>query len=620
MASVSGDPCFATELLCEIRPMNTRKPILPNTAPFEPAQAERIGLALSDLNPDQLLWLEGFISGLRVASGVETTAAPAPVSQPELTVLYGTESGNSENLAMQTAKVAKDRGFRSKAVNMADFKVKQLSDTENLLVIVSTWGEGDPPETAVDFYEALMADGAPKLEKTRFSVLGLGDTSYEHFCKMGKDVDARLAALGAQRIYDRVDCDVDFDEAFAKWHIGALEALEKLTQAAPAAAVTTTAAPAAGEVVQYSRKNPFPSTLKERVLLNGKGSAKETIHLELDLEGSGLVYEAGDALAVIPHNAEDVVEGILEATGLDPETPVNLKDGEFSLREALTTQLDVTALSKPLLTRYNEIVQNPELEATINDKSKLAEYVEGRDLIDLVRDFPTDALTADSLAALARKLPPRLYSIASSPKAHPGEVHLTVGVVRYDAYGRKRKGVCSTFLADRVAEGGKVEVFVTPNKNFKLPADSDRPVIMVGPGTGIAPFRAFIEERQATGAKGKNWLFFGDQHYLTDFLYQTEWQDYLASGVLTKLDLAFSRDQKKKVYVQDRMRERAAELYAWLQEGASFYVCGDASKMAHDVDHALHEIVAQQGGLSEEAAAEYVKQLKADKRYLRDVY
>jgi len=486
---------------------------------------------------------------------------------------------------------------------------------------VSTWGEGDPPETAVDFYEAFMGSDAPKLENTRYSVLGLGDTSYEHFCKMGKDFDSRLEKLGGQRIYDRVDCDVDFDDAFATWQAGALKALEKLAApaatSAPAAAAATTpvAAP-----VKYSRKNPYPSELKERVLLNGRGSAKETIHLEFDLEGSGLEYETGDALAVIPHNAEDVVSGILEATGLDPDSPVSLKDGEFSLRDALTSQLDITALSKPVLNRYNEMASNPDLDAIINDKQRLADYVSGRDVIDLVKDFPTKELTADALAAMLRKLPPRLYSIASSPKAHPGEVHLTVGVVRYDANGRVRKGVCSTYLAERIKEGEKAGVFVTPNKNFKLPADPERPIIMIGPGTGIAPFRAFVEERQATGATGKNWLFFGDQHYLTDFLYQTEWQSYLADGLLTRLDVAFSRDQKEKVYVQDRMRENAADLYAWLEEGANFYVCGDASRMAHDVDKALHEIIAEQGGLSEEAAAEYVKKLKADKRYLRDVY
>ena len=594
---------------------------IPQDAPLERPQADILGQLLSGLKSEQLLWLEGFISGLRAGNGVPALEAQAAVTTPELTVLYGTESGNSESLADQAAKAAKKYGFKAKAVNMADIKVSMLKEFKNLLVIVSTWGEGDPPETAVDFYQSFMDESAPKLKGTRFSVLGLGDTSYEEFCKMGKDFDRRLESLGAERIHDRVDCDVDFDDEFASWHVGALKALEKLSgQITSAPQATAGAAVLAEEPVSYSRKNPYPSQLKERVLLNGAGSAKETIHLEFDLEGSGLSYETGDSLAVIPRNAEDVVEGILEATGLDPNAPVSLKNGDFSLRDALTSELDITALSKPVLNRYNELAQSKDLDAVINEKQRLASYVTGRDMIDLVKDYPTKELTADALVATLRKLPPRLYSIASSPKAHPGEVHLTVGVVRYDANGRVRKGVCSTFLADRILEGDKAEVFVSANKNFRLPADPERPIIMVGPGTGIAPFRAFIEERQAIEAKGKNWLFFGDQHYLTDFLYQSEWQDYLSEGVLTKLDVAFSRDQKEKVYVQDRMRQNAAELYAWLEDGANFYVCGDASRMAHDVDEALHDIIAQEGSLSDEKAADYVKKLKTEKRYLRDVY
>ncbi|MEO0510478.1 MAG: assimilatory sulfite reductase (NADPH) flavoprotein subunit [Verrucomicrobiota bacterium] len=598
--------------------MNKPDSIVPSNTPLTPEQVESLNRLLPSLAADQLTWLEGFVSGLRAGQGAPTAASAAPPVAPELTVLYGTESGNSENLADQTAKAAQKSGFKAKVVNMADLKVAKLAEIQNLLVIISTWGEGDPPETAVDFYESLMGEKAPKLEGTRFSVLGLGDTSYEHFCKMGKDFDTRLEALGGQRVFDRKDCDVDYDDDFAAWQVGALKALETLT--ASATAPEKTASTSVVAPVKYSRKNPFSSELKERLLLNGAGSAKETIHLEFDLEGSGLNYETGDALAVIPHNAGDVVDGILEMSKLDGTAKVTLKDGEFALRDALTSQLDITALSKPVLTRYNEFANNPELDAIINEKERLSDYVGGRDLIDLLHDFPAPELTADGLAGILRKLPPRLYSIASSPKAHPGEVHLTVGVVRYDSHGRERKGVCSTYLSDRIEEGQKADIFVTPNKNFRLPENPETSVIMVGPGTGIAPFRAFIEERKAIDAKGKNWLFFGDQHYLTDFLYQTELQDYLADGILAKLDVAFSRDQKDKVYVQDRMRENAKEIYNWLQEGASFYVCGDASRMAHDVDKALHDIVAQEGGLSEEASVDYIKQLKADKRYLRDVY
>ena len=600
--------------------MSTTDPVVPQSAPLAPERVASLNSLLKGLPTDHLLWIEGYISGLRATSGAAALAVAAPVAAPELTVLYGTESGNSESLADLTVKAAKGKDFKAKAVNMADITVAKLKDIQNLLVIVSTWGEGDPPETASDFYEAFMSDKAPKLPNTRFSVLGLGDTSYEEFCKMGKDFDARLETLGAQRIYDRVDCDVDYDDDFAKWHNGALAVLEAETK--PATSTTAAAPVAAAATVKYSRKNPYPSELTERVMLNGEGSAKETIHLEFKLEDSGLEYQTGDALAVVPHNAEDVVNSIIEKTKLDPEAPVLIKEKEVSLREALTRQLDVTAISLPVLKRYNEIVKDAKLTAMLDPakKADLQAYLHGREIIDVLNDFPAKEITASALVGIMRKLPPRLYSIASSPKAHPGEVHLTVGVVRYDAHGRQRKGVCSTYLSDRISEGDKADVFVTANKHFKIPADNDAPMIMVGPGTGIAPFRAFVEERKAIGAKGKNWLFFGDQHYLTDFLYQTEWQEYLADGVLTKLDLAFSRDQKEKVYVQDRMRENSAELYAWLEKGASFYVCGDASRMATDVDLALHEIIEKEGEKTTEDAAAYVKKLKTDKRYLRDVY
>jgi sulfite reductase (NADPH) flavoprotein alpha-component len=606
--------------------MSNSNAFLSNTAPFTPDQVQWLNGFLPNLQTDQLIWMEGFISGLRMGrDGKGGAAAVVPVIAPTLTVLFGSESGNAESLADQTVKTAAKAGFQAKAISMSDIKPAKLKGIENLLVLVSTWGEGDPPENSIDFIEALMSDQAPRLEGTRFSVLGLGDTSYEHFCTMGINIDARLETLGAQRVFNRKDCDVDFDDDYDTWQTGALAALKELAVPAAAPAPVTAPAPVAVPVavpIKYSRKNPFPSQLKERVLLNGAGSAKETIHLELDLEGSGLTYEAGDALAVIPHNAADVVEDILKTTGLDRDAIVTLKDGDCTLETALTSKLDVTGISLPVLNRYYAISQNKELDDLLKpeNKKQLQAYLYGRELIDVLHQFSAPEITPDDLVSIMRKLPPRLYSIASSLKAHEGEVHLTVGVVRYDAHGRKRKGVCSTYLSDRIAEGEKVDVYVSTNKHFKVPANPDTPLIMVGPGTGIAPFRAFIEERKATEAKGKNWLIFGEQHYLTDFLYQTEWQSYLSDGVLTKLDVAFSRDQAEKVYVQDRMRENAKELYAWLEQGASFCVCGDATRMAHDVDKALHDVIAQEGGLSEEAAIDYVKQLKADKRYLRDVY
>lgn len=603
--------------------MSKSDSFLPNTAPFTPDQAQLLNNLLPNLQPDQLLWMEGFMSGLR-AGKTGTVTTTQTVQAAELTILFGSESGNAEGLADQTVKAAEKVGFKAKAISMGDIKPAKLKGVKNLLVIVSTWGEGDPPANAVDFYKDFMGDQAPRLEGTRYSVLGLGDTSYEHFCKMGIDFDARLEALGAQRIFGRKDCDVDFDEDYAAWKKGVLETLSKLaeTSPSPSSAHAATTLTTATTDIRYSRTNPFPAKLENRILLNGRGSAKETLHLEFSLEGSGLTYEVGDALAVVPANAQDVVDSILEATGLSGDGRVTLKDGECSLREALTHKLEITTITLPMLKRYNEFAQNADLDVLIHpdNKQRFNEYIYGRELIDILSDFPAKELTPDGFAATLRKLPSRLYSIASSLKAHPGEVHLTVGVVRYFTNGRQRKGVCSSYLADRIQEGETASVFISPNKHFKLPDDPDAPLIMVGPGTGIAPFRAFIEERKAIGATGKNWLFFGDQHYLTDFLYQTEWQDYLSDGILSRLDLAFSRDQAHKIYVQDRMRENAKELYNWLQEGATFCVCGDASRMAHDVDKALHDVIAKEGKMSEEAAEEYVKKLKAEKRYLRDVY
>lgn len=373
---------------------------------------------------------------------------------------------------------------------------------------------------------------------------------------------------------------------------------------------------------KYSRKNPYPAELLERVKLNAEGSAKETIHLEFKLEETALTYEAGDSLAVLAHNADDVVQDIITLTKLNPSSLVKIKGESYTLLDSLTCKLDITTLSLSVIKRYNELIKDKRLEELLKaeNKNDLQDYISGREIIDLLYEFPAEELSADALISIMRKLPSRLYSIASSPKAHPQEVHLTVGVVRYRTHGRERKGVCSTFLAERISKGSKAEVFVTTNKKFKLPVNNETPIIMVGPGTGIAPFRAFIEERKATSATGKNWLFFGDQHYSTDFLYQSEWQNYLNEGILTKLDVAFSRDQKEKIYVQNRMLDNSRELFAWLEQGAYFYVCGDATRMANDVDDALHDIVEKEGGLEQEDAKAYVKMLKDEKRYLRDVY
>ena len=590
--------------------------MLPEHAPFHPDQRRALDSLLSGFDSHQRGWLSGFLA----AAGTTAIPASAPaVSAGKLTVLYGTESGNSETLADRAVKEAKKRGFQAVMKNMADLSAGDLAKMPNLLVIVSTWGDGEPPETASAFYKEFMT-AEVALTNVRFSVCALGDTSYEKFCQTGKDIDARLAALSGTRVADRQDCDVDYEEAFTGW-------LERsLTALAPAGSAAVVAAPvasAAAPVAEFGKKNPFAAELLDSVMLNGEGSIKETLHMEFSLAGSGMTYEPGDALAVVAINAPDTVQAILDAAKLSGNEEIETKNtGRKRLADALREDFDITALSRNVLGKLADSTGSAPLKALLADdaKDRLKEFIAGREIVDAIENFAPSGLAADALAGLFRKLPPRLYSIASSPLAHPDEVHLTVAAVRYQTHGRLRKGVCSTYLADLVKPGDLVPLFVQPNKAFRLPADGSAPLIMVGPGTGIAPFRAFVEHRASLGSTGKNWLVMGDQHYLYDFLYQLEWQDHLKSGALSRLDVAFSRDQPEKVYVQHRLKEHARDLYAWLEEGAYFYVCGDATRMAADVHETLISIVQSEGGKSREAAEAYVEDLKKTKRYQRDVY
>jgi len=589
---------------------------LPEHAPFTPDQRHALDSLLSGFDPVQCGWLSGYLAAQ--ASEKISTRSAATADGSRLTVLFGTESGNSEALAARAVKEAKNRGFRAEMKNMAEFSPADLKKIPNLLVIVSTWGDGEPPETASKFYREFMAS-ASDLAGLSYSVCALGDTSYGKFCQTGKDIDARLASLGAQRIAERQDCDLDYEDAFSAWLGSALGAL-----APSAPPICAPIAATAEAKTEYGKKHPFPAEVLEVVHLNGKGSAKETLHLEFSLAGSGMTYEPGDALAIVPVNAPDVVQAVLDAARLTGSEVVEVKSiGYKPLADALREDFDITALSRNVLAKLSETVDAPRLRELLADHAKedLRHYLEGREIIDALHDFaPSPGLPAAALAGILRKLPPRLYSIASSPLAHPDEVHLTVAAVRYQTHGRSRKGVCSTFLADLVKPGDRADFFVQPNKNFRLPSDGSVPVIMIGPGTGIAPFRAFVEHRAALGSTGKNWLFMGDQHYLFDFLYQLEWQDHLKSGALTRLDVAFSRDQPEKIYVQHRMMQRARDIHAWLEEGAHLYVCGDAARMAADVHETLVSIVQTAGSKSREAAEAYVEDLKKTKRYQRDVY
>ncbi|TES53174.1 assimilatory sulfite reductase (NADPH) flavoprotein subunit [Halalkalibacterium halodurans] len=600
-------------------------------SPFNEEQVELLNRLLPTLNASQKAWLSGYLTAIQsadTATVLEAVPAAAPAAntaQPvskEVTILFGSQTGNAQGLAENAGKTLKEQGFQVTVSSMSDFKPNQLKKLKNLLIVVSTHGEGDPPDNALSFHEFLHGRRAPKLEDLRYSVLALGDTSYEFFCKTGKDFDQRLEALGATRLQPCVECDLDFEEPAAKWLEGVIASLsEGQGQTVPA----QPAAPEAKAVeTVYSRKNPFRAEVLENINLNGRGSNKETRHLELSLEGSGLTYEPGDALGIFPENDPELVDLLLNELKWDANEVVAVdKQGErLPLKEALTSYFEITVLTKKLIQQAAELLDNEKLRALTASENaqQLKAYIDGRDLVDFVRDFGPINASPQEFVSILRKMPPRLYSIASSIAANPEEVHLTIGAVRYHAHGRDRKGVCSILCAERLQPGDTVPMFIQPNKNFKLPESPETPIIMVGPGTGVAPFRSFMQEREEAGATGKSWMFFGDQHFVTDFLYQTEWQKWLKDGVLTRMDVAFSRDTEEKVYVQHRMLEHSKELYKWLEEGAVFYVCGDKTNMAKDVQEALLEIIEKEGGKSREEAEAYLAEMKKQKRYQRDVY
>ncbi|MEW4278536.1 assimilatory sulfite reductase (NADPH) flavoprotein subunit [Priestia megaterium] len=595
-------------------------------SPFNQEQADLLNRLLPTLTEAQKMWLSGYLTASQSTSAEGTpdvsTAAPAQAEQTiskDVTILYGSQTGNAQGLAENTGKTLEAKGFNVTVSSMNDFKPNTLKKLENLLIVVSTHGEGEPPDNALSFHEFLHGRRAPKLENFRFSVLSLGDSSYEFFCQTGKEFDVRLAELGGERLYPRVDCDLDFEEPANKWLKGVIDGLSEAKGHSASAAVP---AEAPAGTSPYSRTNPFKAEVLENLNLNGRGSNKETRHLELSLEGSGLTYEPGDSLGIYPENDPELVDLLLNEFKWDASESVTVnKEGETRpLREALTSNFEITVLTKPLLKQAAELTGNDKLKALVENREELKAYTQGRDVIDLVRDFGPWNVSAQEFVAILRKMPARLYSIASSLSANPDEVHLTIGAVRYEAHGRERKGVCSVLCSERLQPGDTIPVYLQSNKNFKLPQNQETPIIMVGPGTGVAPFRSFMQEREETGAKGKSWMFFGDQHFVTDFLYQTEWQKWLKDGVLTKMDVAFSRDTEEKVYVQNRMLEHSKELFQWLEEGASFYVCGDKTNMARDVHNTLVEIIETEGKMSREEAEAYLAEMKKQKRYQRDVY
>ncbi|MGG3279329.1 assimilatory sulfite reductase (NADPH) flavoprotein subunit [Paenibacillus solani] len=604
-------------------------------SPFNQEQVELLNRLLPTLTESQATWLSGFIAALQTTAASaaiaavpqQNTAGAVPTkvaAEPkEVTILYGSQTGNGHGLSKKLSKKLEETGLTVTLSSMSDFKPNNLKKLQNLLIIVSTHGEGEPPDNAIPFYEFLHSKRAPQVEQLQYSVLALGDTSYEFFCQTGKDFDKRLEELGGKRLTARVDCDVDFDESAAEWMNQVLSSLNEAGAGSNQTISVSATALSEDTESEYSRSNPFQAEILENLNLNGRGSDRETRHLEISLEGSNLQYEPGDSIGIYPENHPQLVDDLISIMNWNADEVVVVKNGEArTLRDALLRHYEITVLTKPLIEQAAKLSGNEGLSKLLEPghEQELRTYIDERDLLDLVQDYGLQHLPASDFVSILRKIPARLYSIASSSKAFPDEVHITVRSVRYEAHGRQRYGVCSVQMAERLEAGDSLPVYIQHNPNFKLPENPDTPIIMIGPGTGVAPFRAFLGEREETGAEGKSWLFYGDQHFATDFLYQIEWQRWLKDGVLTRMDVAFSRDTDKKVYVQHRMLEKSKELYQWLQEGACVYVCGDEKKMAHDVHSALGTILEQEGGMSPEEATEYLALMQQQKRYQRDVY
>ncbi|NUW57389.1 NADPH-dependent assimilatory sulfite reductase flavoprotein subunit [Cronobacter turicensis] len=600
--------------------MTTQAP--PNALlPLSPEQLARLQTATHDFTPTQLAWLSGYFWGMvnqqPGAAVVQTPAVPASV----ITLISASQTGNARRVAEALRDDLLAAQLNVNLVNAGDYKFKQIAQEKLLVVVASTQGEGDPPEEAVALHKFLLSKKAPKLDGTAFAVFGLGDTSYERFCQAGKDFDTRLAELGAERLLDRVDADVEYQAAAQAWRQRVVDVLKaRVPKEAPSqAAITASGAVNLVDSTPYTKEAPLTATLSVNQKITGRHSQKDVRHIEIDLGDAGLRYQPGDALGVWYQNDPALVQELLELLWLKGDEPVTVGEKTLPLGEALQWHFELTVNTAAIVENYATLTRSETLLSLVGDKAKLQHYAATTPIVDMARFAPAQ-LDAEQLIGLLRPLTPRLYSIASSQAEAENEVHITVGVVRFDIEGRPRAGGASSYLADRLEEDGEVRVFIEHNDNFRLPATPETPVIMIGPGTGIAPFRAFMQQREADGATGKNWLFFGNPHFTEDFLYQVEWQRYVKEGLLTRIDLAWSRDQDHKIYVQDKIREQGAELWRWIQEGAHLYVCGDANRMAKDVEQALLEVIAAYGGMDAEAADEYLSELRVERRYQRDVY
>ena len=592
--------------------------------PLNPEQLARLQAATTDLTPTQLAWVSGYFWGVlnQQPGAAAMAAAPAPAAEtPTITLLSASQTGNARRIAEALRDDLLAAKLNVNLVNAGDYKFKQIANEKLLVVVASTQGEGEPPEEAVALHKFLFSKKAPKLNGSAFAVFGLGDTSYEFFCQCGKDFDSKLAELGAERLLDRVDADVEYQTAASEWRARIVEILKARVPTESPAQAAVTATGVVNEVFSspYTKEEPLVATLAVNQKITGRDSEKDVRHIEIDLGDSGLRYQPGDALGVWYQNDPALVRELVELLWLKGDEPVTVDGKTLPLSDALEWHFELTVNTASIVENYAKLSRSETLLPMVGDKAQLQHYAATTPIVDMVR-FSAAQLDAEALIGLLRPLTPRLYSIASSQAEVESEVHVTVGVVRYDVEGRARTGGASGFLADRVEEDGEIRVFIEHNDNFRLPANPETPVIMIGPGTGIAPFRAFMQQRAADEAPGKNWLIFGNPHFTEDFLYQVEWQRYVKEGVLNRIDLAWSRDQKEKIYVQDKLREQGAELWRWINEGAHIYVCGDATRMARDVEQALLEVIAEFGGMDTETADEYLSELRVERRYQRDVY
>ncbi|KPN72262.1 assimilatory sulfite reductase (NADPH) flavoprotein subunit [Neisseria sp. 83E34] len=580
---------------------------------------------LAALSPQQLAFLSGY--AWAKSQGTESGTAPLALplqAEPQtvrtVTILSASQTGNARKVAEELLIKLETAGVNAKLTAAADYKTKQIAAEDILLLVTSTQGEGEPPEEAVPLYKLLTGKKAPDLSKVSFAVLGLGDSSYPDFCQAGKDFDAALAKHGGMRIGDLGVCDLDYQAAAAEWVAKTAVRVAELAAGGSPAAAAAPVTNSRPEGLHYSKEQPFTAVLSARQKITARQAEKHVAHIEIDLAGSGIGYQVGDALGIWPLNDENLVAEILRHSGLNGSETVQKADGSLTdIRTALLHDLDITQTTPQFLQQYAVLCGSEELKRIVEENEALNSYIALTPPVGVLAAYP-HACDAQTLFGLFRAQTPRLYSIASSQEEVGEEVHLTVGVVRFDHHGNSYTGAASGWLGSRLEEGGSVRVFVEPNKLFRLPEDGNTPIIMIGAGTGIAPFRAFMQQREANGDSGKNWLVFGNQKFTDDFLYQAEWLQYRKAGLLTRADLAWSRQGKEKVYVQHKLAEAAAEVWAWLQQGAHVYVCGDATRMARDVENTLLGIIAAQGKMSSDDAEDYLNEMRENKRYQRDVY